>query len=253
MIKKMPPSPERITLAKAKMTRVLDDLLYLLELHANNAIVVHSTTLSSQIPRSYAANAFVVFQRSMYQIEVVRLCALWDTSDIAKENIPTVIDLIDDEEIIEQLGDENLQYWSGSNVRIGNLSADPELAAHERNAMVESELQFGREQAAKSKQELRQAIADSREIIASGRLASVMNLRDKYLAHSLERTRREKHGPIQPMKYGDETSLLEASMPIVERLYCWVAGKSFSIEQAQEIDQANAEALWNGCKFNVLR
>jgi HEPN superfamily AbiU2-like protein len=252
MINKMPPKQERIALAKAKMTRVLDDVLYLLELHANNAIVVHSPALSSQIPRSYAANAFVVFQRSMYQIEVVRLCALWDAADIAKENVPTVIELIDDDEIIEQLGDENLQHWSGSNTPIANLSSEPDLAALEREATAESERQFGREQAAKGKQELRQAIADSRAIIASQRLASVMNLRDKYLAHSLERTRREKHGPIQPMKYGDETTILDATTPIVERLYSWVAGKSFSIVQAQEIDRANAEALWKGCKFTVL-
>jgi hypothetical protein len=253
MITKMPPKRERIMLARAKMPRVLDDLLYLLELHANNAIVVHSPALSSQIPRSYAANAFLVFQRSMYQIEIVRLCALWDSADIAKENIPTVIDLIDDDEIIEQLGDENLQYWSGSNTPIDNLSSDPDLAAPEREAMAESERQFGREQAAKAKQELRRAIADSRAIMASPKLASIMNLRDKYLAHSLERTRREKHGPIQPMKYGDETNILDTAMPIVERLYCWVAGKSFSIAEAQETDQANATALWSGCKFTILR
>jgi hypothetical protein len=55
------------------------------------------------------------------------------------------------------------------------------------------------------------------------------------------------------MKYGDETALLESSIPIIERLYCWVNGKSFSIKESQDIDQENAEALWNGCKFSVLR
>ncbi len=38
-----------------------------------------------------------------------------------------------------------------------------------------------------------------------------MNLRHKHLAHSLTQTQAEKHGPVPPMKYGDETSLLEAS------------------------------------------
>ena len=51
------------------------------------------------------------------------------------------------------------------------------------------------------------------------------------------------------MKYGDETKLLNASIPILERLYCWVNGTSFSIENSQKIDQRNAEALWTGCKF----
>ena len=80
-----------------------------------------------------------------------------------------------------------------------------------------------------------------------------MNLRHKHLAHSLTQTQAEKHGPVPPMKYGDETSLLEASIPIIERLYCWVNGKSFSISNSQEIDQKNAEALWKGCTFEVLR
>ena len=81
-----------------------------------------------------------------------------------------------------------------------------------------------------------------------------MNIRDKHIAHSLETTHREKkEGPVQPMKYGDETKLLNASIPILERLYCWVNGTSFSIENSQKIDQRNAEALWTGCKFIDLR
>ena len=80
-----------------------------------------------------------------------------------------------------------------------------------------------------------------------------MNLRDKHLAHSLEITWREKNGPVQPMKYGDETKLLDASIPILESLYCWVNGTGFSFENSQMIDQRNAEALWTGCKFVDLR
>jgi hypothetical protein len=79
------PRPERIRLAKAKMAKLLDYFLYALELHANNSFVVFSPVLSSQIPNSYAANAFRVFQRSMYQIEIVRICALWDGVDLDKE------------------------------------------------------------------------------------------------------------------------------------------------------------------------
>jgi hypothetical protein len=67
------PKLERIRLAKAKMEKLLDYFLYVLELHANNSFVVFSPLLVSQIPRSHAAHAFNVFQRSMYQIEIVRL------------------------------------------------------------------------------------------------------------------------------------------------------------------------------------
>jgi HEPN superfamily AbiU2-like protein len=248
------PRPERIRLAIAKMKKVIDHFLYVIELHANNSFVVFSPLLASQIPRSYAANAFNVFQRSMHQIEIVRLCAIWDGVDVDKENIPTVVKLIDDDEIIEMLAEETRSHWVGdAGGRLLNPSNDPAIAAIEQDMVKAANLQFADEQASKARTELRQAIADARAVLSSPRLASIMNMRDKHLAHSLETTRREKDGPVQPMKYGDETALLNASIPIIERLYCWVNGTSFSIENSQEIDQNNAEALWTGCKFVDLR
>ena len=132
------PRPDRIRLAKAKMTKVLDHFLYVVELHANNSFVVFSPVLASQIPQSYAANAFNVFQRSMHQIEIVRLCAIWDGIDLDKENIPTVVALIDDDEIIEMLAEETRSHWvGGASERPLNPSNDPALAAIERE-MVEA-------------------------------------------------------------------------------------------------------------------
>jgi hypothetical protein len=219
------PRPERIRLAKAKIGKLLDYFLYVLELHANNSFVVFSPLLASQIPRSHAAHAFNVFQRSMHQIEIVRLCALWDGVDVDKENIPTVVKLIDDDEIIELLADETRSHWvGGAGARLLNPSDDPAVAAIEQQALKAANLQFADEQASKARTELRQVIAETRAVLGSARLASIMNIRDKHLAHSLEITRREKGGPVQPMKYGDETALLNASIPIVERLYCWVNG-----------------------------
>jgi hypothetical protein len=248
------PRPQRIELAKAKIKKVLDHFLYVIELHANNSFVVFSPLLASQIPRSYAANAFNVFQRSLHQIEVVRLCAIWDGIDFDKENIPTVVKLIDDDGIIEMLAEETRSHWvNGASERLLNPSNDPALAAIEREMVEATNRQFGNEQASKARTELRQAIADTRAVLGSARLASIMNIRDKHLAHSLEITRREKDGPVQPMKYGDETELLKASIPIIERLYCWVNGSGFSIEDAQETDHKNAEALWTGCKFADLQ
>src|SRR5262245_43392344 len=93
MFEKMSVS-ERIRLAKEKTKRVVDHLHYLLELHENNAIVLYTSTLSQQIPESFAANAFNVFQQGMHQFEIVRLCVLWDSAVIEKDNITTIIELI---------------------------------------------------------------------------------------------------------------------------------------------------------------
>jgi hypothetical protein len=243
-------SQERINLARSKMTGVLDHFLYLLELHANNAHVVYSPLLSSQISQSFAANAFNVFQRSMYQIEIVRLCALWDSADLNKQNIPTVIELIDDNSIIDILADETRSHRANESTALLNPSDEATLNAAEREAIRQSELAFADEEANQARKELRRAIDDARSFLASQQLASIMNIRDKHLAHSLESTRREKDGPIAPMKYGDETAALELSVRIVERLYCWVNGKSFSIENARRIDEENASSLWRGCRFD---
>jgi hypothetical protein len=78
-----------------------------------------------------------------------------------------------------------------------------------------------------------------------------MNLRDKHLAHSLSKTRREKVGPLPPVKYGDERDMLEATLPIVEALYRWINGASLSFQDSREIDRKNAKALWEACTFNI--
>ena len=74
------PVCKRIRLARTKAKKLLGHFLYLAALHENNAIVVFSSRLASQIPRSYAANAFNWFQRVMHDFEIVRLCALWDSA-----------------------------------------------------------------------------------------------------------------------------------------------------------------------------
>jgi len=243
---------ERIELAKAKMEKVIDHFLYVLELHANNKFIIYSPILSRQIPTSYAANAFNVFQRGMHQIEIVRLCALWDSEDLQKENIPTVVELIDDTAIIQALADETRAHWVKQPINIINPSRDRVLATIEQEAAKDSNIQFGNEQAATAKTELVQAITNARAVQSSNILKAVMNLRDKHLAHSLTATRREKHGPVRPMRYGDETALIMKSTPIIEHLFCWVNGKSFSIADSERIDDKNAAALWKGIKFTEV-
>ena len=61
-----------------------------------------------------------------------------------------------------------------------------------------------------------------------------------------------RSAPITPMQYGDEGKLIDQSCPIIEQLFCWVNGKSFSIENSRRIDDENAKALWHACKFQNI-
>jgi hypothetical protein len=179
----------------------------------------------------------------------VRLCALWDGADADKENIPTIIELIDHSEVIEVIAQETLAHWAGGSLtHVGPSEDDPQLRAE----MERIHEKFGQRQAQTARNQLRGAIDDVRIILKSPRLASIMNLRHKHLAHSLEQTRLErKTGHVAPMKYGDEREVLNASLPIVKALYCWVNGTSFSFEDSRKIDRQYAEALWMNCKFNI--
>ena len=133
-----------------------------------------------------------------------------------------------------------------------NPSDDPALQALEAAALQRSNKEFGEQQAEKARVFLRKAVDDARQIMGSERLQSIMNLRDKHLAHSLTQTRREqKVGPIAPMKYGDERAILDDTLPIVEALYCWVNGCAFSLTIAARFHRRNAKALWEGCKFSI--
>jgi len=247
------PISSRVELAKKLTDRVTDHILYVLELHETNRIVLYSPALSSQIPESRAANAFQTFQRGLHQIEIVRLCALWDSADLVKENIPTVIELIDHPDVIDALAHETASHYANRPIAYMSDPLDePEIRELVLEALRKDEQDFGNQQASMLRRDLDVAIAEARSILNSAKHASVMNLRDKHLAHSLSESRREqKAGFIDPMKYGDERVMLEASLRIATALMCWVKGASFDFEESRRIDRRNAEALWLGCTFKA--
>jgi AbiU2 len=124
---------------------VVHHLLYLLALHENNAIIVYSDTLSSQIRYAHAADAFYAFRAGLYHFEIVRLCALWDPANDdrksipTEESIPTIIELIDLNDVIDTLAQRVQEQWPAAD-------------------------EYGREQAQKARDELRKTIKDVRKI-----------------------------------------------------------------------------------------
>jgi hypothetical protein len=142
---------DRLATAKVKTERVVGHLLYVLELHENNEIIVYSDILSAQIPTSYAANAFIIFRHGFHQFEIVRLCALWDSVELEKENITTIVELIDHPEVIDRLAEEAAAPWKHSNTRFFNPSDDPSLNALEIDAIRRSDEEFGDEQAQRAR------------------------------------------------------------------------------------------------------
>jgi len=159
----------------------------------------------------------------------VRLCALWDSPDKEKENIATIVELIDHQDVIDLLAEDSYEFWSARQ--------DESMADRDKKSVRDN---------------LKKVIEGSREILESACLKSIMNVRDKHLAHSLSGTRREGKGSVEPMKYGDVNKVVEKTLPIVEALHCCVNGAGFSFKECQRIARKNAEALWSGCSFKII-
>ncbi len=243
----------RIEMAKAKMKRLVGHLVYLIALHENNAFIVYSKTLSAQIPKSYAAHAFNLFREAMHQIEIVRMCAVWDKPGEDRDNIPTVTSLIDRDSIIDALAEETRVYYANMPPHLFDLPDDPAERAFQIEAVKRVNDKFGEEQATKARVALREAIAGTDAILNSQRLQSVRTMRDSELAHVLSPREKKLEIEVERAKFHDETKLLEASIPIVEQLYCWVNGISFSLNESRQIHGGYAKALWNTCTFRVER
>lgn len=244
---------ERLTRAKDKVQLIVDGLIHHIRLHENNALIVHSPLLTDQIPKSFAANAFNIVQESIFHYEIVRLCTFWDGIDLDKANIPTVVELVDDPNVLNEVAKARETDWLDVETRDLDPSADPAIQAQRKEGFRALNEEFAREQAAKAMQRLKEAISSTRNTLGSSKLKSAMNLRNKHLAHRLEKTREEKKGTVAPMMYGDERKLLAETITIVDGLHLSINGAGFTWDRTQEIARRNAEYLWQGCTIKVLR
>jgi hypothetical protein len=219
------PSKKRVDLAKSRTECIVDHARDLLQIHETNAIVVYSDALSGQIRRSFAAIAFKQFQRNMHWLEIIRMCALWDSSDRDKENVPTVVDLVDDAAVQDLIVEETRSRWPN----------EPSWADKQANACWAS---------------LADAISRAKEVTDSPRQIAVMNMRHKHLAHSLTETDFERKGLASPMKYGDERWLLEETIAIIHQLNLAINGADFAWDLARQDAREHASDLWHNCSFN---
>jgi hypothetical protein len=94
----------------------------------------------------------------MRQFKIVRLCALWDRAGDDKENIPTVIELIDNDLVIDTLADETRSHRTNEAMALLNPSVEQDLNAAERDAMRQYELALADEKTDQARKELRLAI-----------------------------------------------------------------------------------------------
>lgn len=224
---------QKIELAKQKMQKLVDKYIELVNIQAANKIINYSDTLASQIPTSRAAHAFNYFQTSIFRYELVQLMTIYDRcqkDDYHKISIPAVLNLIDDADVISKLKESAYSDWLGSNDR---------QWAEMQSSLIGFRLEF--------------AIRWGRRLSSCPRVASLMNFRDKHLAHTLEITRMEQRTEVANPRYGDERKLLLCAKYILNSLYLGINSISFDWNGSKNIAERNAIALWSKCKFENLK
>ncbi|RYY06023.1 MAG: hypothetical protein EON55_24380, partial [Alphaproteobacteria bacterium] len=167
-------------------------MIELVAMHEANAVVLYSDKLSAQIPRSYAANAFRRFQTSMAGFEVIRICACWQVPDLNDASIPNILGLIQDAAVRAAI--------------TADVEAGSQLAI--QTAMATHVLQH-----------VDDAVRRAAAVQADPRFNAVLNHRNRYLAHNLQRTRLEERTTVDRMKHGDEAWLLEETQLVANHLH----------------------------------
>ncbi len=245
---------DRINRAKSKTQRLVDQALLLIEMHEANKIVVYSSQLSGQIPTSHSAHAFNSFQRGLHHFEIIRLCAIWNgvrPDDLEMISIPAVVQLIDHPDVISTLKITAEQFIGSPGARWYPQDEDDNTQREIERQLVAAQKQFTSDRARAEISRLERSIRLVRGVEKSRRLKSTRNLRDKYLAHNLERSNLEKRGQVEKMKYGDERRLLFQAIAIIDALHIGINGTGFHWQSSFEMARRNAEGLWNKCTFNV--
>lgn len=214
---------ERYERAAHIVDQAIDQAREIIAISECNRFIIYSPTLASQIPTSYAANAFNIFQWSSLNYEMLRICALWDRGDSDRESIPAIADLVDDPQVEFAVA----------------LSLCKNEGTTSPNHYVRDQLN-----------RLRRAVVVTRLVERSGFRKALRAFRDERLAHSLTPgATKSTAGPT--LKYGYERRLLRASIAIINAFNGALRDNQFMFDMAYEQSRRNAEALWGACRFNI--
>jgi AbiU2 len=221
-------APEQRAEQAAGISLTLTQLVaQVISIRQANAIICYSDRLSSQIPTSYAGNAFRDFQRSMFEIELVRLVRLWDPPEWNRNCLQTVYWLTVDP-VVRALCDTQARTGHGLDPDIPDRFLEQEARRWRRLDKI------------------------APHAFRSGPVERMQSFTQKFLAHPHIQIAREKTGPVHMPVYADEHDLLSRAIVLTDLLSRAIRGTGFDWSGTIEIARSNAEALWHGCKFDVL-
>jgi len=228
---------QRLSKAENKVEAMLDTAIDLVHLHASNRIICYSDQISRQIPRSDAGVTFRIISKALLQRELSGVCTFWDDCGQHRNSIPTVMALMDSDDVRELVRERKLRIGTSGR----QLSAEddyPELLQWITN-LSDKQLVNA---ADKRTHLLEEAIQEATAFVDSDVLRAARDSRSSYyLAHNLSSESRQF--PDLRSRYGDERRMLEATQPILEKLNLACRNSSYDWEGTWRIATRNAEAL----------
>lgn len=222
----MPPE-KRLELAQDKTRRLLDFAISNMVSYANSQHLVYSDTISKQIPKSYAANAFKALQHDLMQFQVIKVCRVWENLDLDGYNFKTIEYLIDDLAVKRLIYELHIQNYISFSSSVANNNASTVLTF------------LGRFQ------------RSIKHVLESSELANVQNFRHK-LAHNIEQTSSEKQLVVPNPKVQNLIWLAKKTVINIERLNRILRSSNFDWRSSGNISRKYANALWLGVNVKVL-
>lgn len=242
---------ERAELAKERINSVAGQVNDLLHLQECNKILLYSDTVSSRIPKSFAANTFNLFTECLFRYQVARLYALWDSArGEDRESVPVVIALIRAKEVRETVAQDKYNWRMKAKPRILNLSSEIEIQSQELLVHERHQASLAKQDARDTMRALRRCILIADRIEKSNELKTLKAFRDSNVAHTL------KMSPsiadrVSAATYGQEEDLLDCTVKLIDNLTVHLTGTNHSWDEVKSFANRCAKELWEGVKFTV--
>ena len=255
--RKIMDTQERIGVAEEKIKRISQLIINLLQVRANNEIALFSDHLAKQVGESYAANAFNSLTTAMFEIEVARICALWDGTRGEREardrdSLTAVAWLISPEEVVDALVERIRANRKEKGFELINPPEDLALRAEAEEICRQNHNAKGDEEAVRVRKRAQETLSWVEKIGASDLHKGLRNHRDKHIAHALVQTNPERKGTVPAPMYGETGKLFKQTIEVFDGFFYVICDSRIAWKYTHEQTTRCAEALWRDCAFNVV-
>jgi hypothetical protein len=203
-------TPERrLESAAARIDKIIDRAAAACRLHETNRIVAYGNPI--EFKTGWQAEGHRETRHHLFMAELTLLCPIWDAPREHRNSLPTVAALIDQPDVFE---------------------------------LIESG--FNANSRAESMRGVRIGLDAISQIADSPEMKSIVAHRNAHIAHSLSEEAKDYDIKV---KYGDESIVLEKTLPTIDIVNLAVRRSGFAWDSATNNGRKIAEAFWNNIRM----